>query len=92
LVGLYKAASLYCLDRSIADCWSGELAEEFLNPDPRPTVAELEQVVNPLPLGVVIEYLTSQNQFLRYSSYVGYIPNPENPGRLKYDKAEYVKL
>jgi hypothetical protein len=53
-------------------------------------VVELESAV--YPPGRVIEYLTSQNQFQGCPSYVGYVPDPENPGRLKYDKAEYVKI
>ena len=44
---LYKYAGSYWSDHSSADCWSSELAERFLNLDPRPTITELKQVASP---------------------------------------------
>jgi hypothetical protein len=83
---LYKYAGSYWSDRSIADCWSDELTEKFLNLNPRPTITELGRVAE--PPGLVIEALTSQNQYIHR----GLVPNPEKPGWLKYDKEEYIKI
>jgi hypothetical protein len=70
----------------MADCWSDELTEKFLKLDPRPTIKELERVAE--PLGLVISPLTSQNQYKRR----GLVPDPDNPGWLKYVKENYVKI
>jgi hypothetical protein len=83
---LYKYAGSYWSDHSLADCWSSELAERFLILDPRPTITELKQVAS--PPGLIIEALTSQNQYNRR----GLVPDPEKPGWLKYDKEAYIKI
>lgn len=66
--------------------WPEDLAEKFLNLQPRPTIEELKQVV--YPKGLALAPLDSQNQYrLR-----GYVPDPDKPGWLKYDKEEYYRL
>jgi hypothetical protein len=52
---LYKYAGDFWSDYSIANCWSGELTEEFLSLDPLPTIKDLERVV--CPPGLVIKSL-----------------------------------
>ena len=83
---LYKYAGSYWSDHSIADCWSDELIEKFLNLNPPPTITELGRVAE--PPGLVIRPLTSQNQYKRR----GLVPDPEKPGWLKYDKEKYIEI
>jgi hypothetical protein len=82
---LYDFAGYYWGDLSIAHCWSSELTETFLDLNPRPTVTELAQVVY-LP-GAVITF-NSQDQY----RHRGYIPDPERPGWMIYNKEEYIKI
>jgi hypothetical protein len=71
-------------EKNIEDfSWPQKLTEEFLNLDPSPTVPELQQVLISAKLG-----LNSQNQYgQRYR-----VPDPDKPGRFKYDKKEWVRL
>ena len=83
---LYKYAGDFWSDYSIANCWSGELTEEFLSLDPRPTIKDLEGVVC-LP-GLVIKSLGLQYKH----AHAGYVPDPDKPGWLKYDEEKYIKI
>jgi hypothetical protein len=83
---LYKNAGFYWGDSSIADCWSDERTEKFLDLNSPPTITELGRVAE--PPGLVIRPLTSQNQYIRR----GLVPDPEKPGWLKYDKEAYIKI
>jgi hypothetical protein len=83
---LYKNASFYWGDSSIADCWSDELTEKFLDLNPPPTITELERVAE--PPGLVLRPLTSQNQYKDR----GLVPDPKKPGWLKYDKEKYIEI
>ena len=77
---LYECAPLYS---GINIDWPNGLCEKFLDIKPRPTIEELEQVLYP-PGGL---WLTSQNQFTRR----GVVPDPDRPGRMIYNKEEYLK-
>jgi hypothetical protein len=77
---LYECAPLYC---GINIDWPNGLCEKFLDIKPRPTIEELEQVLYP-PGGL---WLTSQNQF----THRGFVPDPDRPGRMIYNKEEYLK-
>ncbi len=77
---LYEYAPLYC---GITIHWPDGLCEKFLGIKPRPTIEELEQVLYP-PGGL---WLTSQNQF----THIGYVPDPDRPGWMKYDKEGYLE-
>ncbi len=70
-------------DPSLADCWDSELAEEFLNLNPRPTIAELKHALYGPD---VILRLNSQNTARQY------IPDLERPGHIKYDDKERIKF
>jgi hypothetical protein len=83
---LYKNAGFYWGDSSIADCWSDEIIEKFLNLNPPPTITELGRIAE--PPGLVKRPLTSQNQYKRR----GLVPDPEKPAWLKYDKEKYIKI
>jgi predicted nucleic-acid-binding Zn-ribbon protein len=83
---LYNYAVDFWSDYSIANCWSGELTEEFLSLDPRPTIKDLERVV--CPPGLVIKSLGSQYRH----AHAGYVPDPDKPGWLKYDEEKYIKI
>jgi hypothetical protein len=80
---LYEYASFFSSDKIH---WSEDLAEKFLNLSPRPTIVELKQVVYPRDLA--LKPLDSQNQY----SNRNFVPDPDKPGWVKYDKEEYVKL
>jgi len=80
---LYEYASFYSGDEIH---WSADLAERFLNLNPRPTIAELKRAVYPKDLP--LKPLDSQNQYSKRN----FVPNPDKPGWLKYDEKEYVKL
>lgn len=82
---LYDNSSLYWSDPLIRNFWDNGLADKFLRLSPRPTIAELKKVID-IP-GLKIG-LTSQNQRRRR----GYIPDPQKPGWLKYDRKEYIKI
>lgn len=66
--------------------WPAGLTEKFLNLKPRPTIRELRRVI--YPPGLVIRPLNSQNEYTSR----GYVPDPDKPGWLKYDKEEYIKI
>jgi hypothetical protein len=66
--------------------WPAGLTEKFLNLKPRPTIRDLRRVI--YPPGLVIRPLNSQNEYTSR----GYVPDPDKPGWLKYDKEEYIKI
>jgi hypothetical protein len=75
---MYLFLGGYYSDSPLLDCWSDKLVHEFLNLNPRPTVAELERVV----------YMAE----LREGEYTGYVLDKETVGRPNNNKAEYVDL
>ena len=81
---LYEYSSSYWNMPSVADYWNSGLSDKFLNLNPRPSVAELRQVI--YPPGLVIG-LTSQNQ----NTWRGYVPDQQKPGGMKYDEKEYLR-
>jgi hypothetical protein len=81
---LYEYSSTYWDTPSVADYWNSGLADRFLNLNPRPSIAELRQVIH--PPGLVIG-LTSQNQ----NTWRGYVPDQQKPGGMKYDEKEYLR-
>jgi hypothetical protein len=66
--------------------WPNGLIEKFLNLKPRPTILELNQVID--PKGLVLRPLDSQNQFNRF----GYVPDPTDPEMYFYDPRKYARL
>ena len=64
---LYDYPSFYSGDKIY---WSTDLAEKFLSLSPRPTMAELKQVV--YPSNTALRPLDSQNQY----SHRNYVTNP----------------
>jgi hypothetical protein len=76
---IYEYQSFYWSDKIY---WPEGLTQQFLNLDPRPTIAELERVLH-----APVLRLDSQNQYTRR----GYVPYPSKP-RVEYDKEEYIKL
>jgi hypothetical protein len=81
---LYEYSSLKWSNPSIADFWNNDISEKFLRLNPRPTIAELRRVVYTPGLKIG---LTSQNYHRRR----GYVPDPQKPGWLKYDRKEYIE-
>ena len=81
---LYEYSSTYWDTPSIAGFWNSGLADRFLSLNPRPSVAELRQVIYPSGLVIV---LNSQNQ----NTWRGYVPDPQKPGGMKYDEKEYLR-
>lgn len=69
---------------SIADSWNNELVEEFLNLNPRPTAEELMVVVH----GEKIGFNSPTNQCKQK----GYVQDPENLRKTKYDKDEFLRI
>lgn len=70
--------------------WPADLSDKFLNIEPRPTIQELKRVIyDTSPL----ERFNNGSDVLKHR---GYIPNPDKPGWLKYDRSkrhqEYKKL
>jgi hypothetical protein len=51
--------------------------------NPRPTIQELKSVLYPKD---EFRQLTTRNQSIRK----GHVPDPDNPGNLKYDRKAYV--
>jgi integrase len=90
LKNFYEGASYYWghdggPDVSIQDSWNLNVVQEFLYLTPRPTLTELIQVFR-LPKSVIS--VDSLKKFrLR-----GYVPDPEKPGWLKYNKEAYIEL
>lgn len=79
----YLGASVTWLNRSMENCWNSELAEKFLSLNPRPTVAELRLVLQGSRIG-----FNSKDPYKAQ----GYIPDPQNPGKRKYDTIEYQRI
>lgn len=82
---LYENSSLFWSDPLIKDFWDNDLSDKFLRVSPRPTIAELKKVIDIPGLKIA---LTSQNQRRRR----GYVPDPQKPGWLIYDRKKYIKI
>jgi hypothetical protein len=65
--------------------WDDKLVEQFLNLSPRPSTSELEDIFNGPEFAIDVD---SQRKFRSR----GFVPNPEKPGWLKYDKDAYWEL
>ena len=80
---LYDNVSFYSYWSTVIE-WPKGLCEKFLKINPRPTIGELRQVL--FPIGGL--WLTSQNQ----DTGRGFVPDPDRPGWMKYDREEYLKI
>ncbi|MGH9974733.1 MAG: hypothetical protein ACRD8Z_02710 [Nitrososphaeraceae archaeon] len=76
----YLGARVTWLNRSMENCWDSELAEKFLNLNPLPTVEELSLVLQGSRIG-----FNSRDPYKAQ----GFVPDPQNPRKLKYDTNEY---
>jgi hypothetical protein len=88
LKGFYERASWYWSspDKNRLDfAWDDKLVEQFLSVNPRPTITELREVFNPPEFVISVD--SQRKHRLR-----GYVPDPEKPGWLKYDREAYIKL
>jgi hypothetical protein len=88
---LYKYENRYLRlpeEQDLVIDWPDGLCERFLNLNPRPTKLELEDVIYSSPLGRFNNGSDVHESKRKYS----YIPDPDNPGYLKYDKKRYRKL
>ncbi len=65
--------------------WDEKLVEQFLNLSPRPSTSELEDIFNGPEFAIDVD---SKRKFRSR----GFVPNPEKPGWLKYDKEAYKEL
>ena len=65
--------------------WDDKLVDEFLNVSPRQSVTELIQVFASRDFIISVD---SQRIFRNR----GYVPHPEKPGWLKYDREAYLEL
>lgn len=65
--------------------WDEKLVEQFLNLSPRPSTSELEDIFNGPEFAIDVD---SQRKFRSR----GFVPNPDKPGWLKYDKDAYLEL
>jgi len=79
----YERATLTWLNLAMANCWDNELAEKFLNLNPRPTIEELRLVLQGSRIG-----FNSKDPFRAQ----GYVPDPQNPGKRKKDTKEYQRI
>jgi hypothetical protein len=79
----YEDASVTWLNPLIANYWDSELAEKFLNLNPRPTVEQLRLILQWCRIG-----FNSKNPYKAQ----GFVPDPQNPRRMKYDKDEYLRI
>jgi hypothetical protein len=66
----YEGASFTWLSPFIQNCWDSELAEKFLNLNPRPTIEELRLVLK----GSRIRF-----NFKDPYKAQGFVPDPQNP-------------
>lgn len=73
------------VDDSLKFVWNEQLTEQFLNLVPRPTTEELVNVIMPQGVGGTKSSDIFDKDF-------GYVPNPDEPGWLKYDAEEYRKI
>jgi hypothetical protein len=78
----YLSASVTWLDLAMKSCWDNELADKFLNLNPRPTVAELRLVLQGSRIGI---YSKDPYRGQRY------VPDSQNPGKRNYDTKEYQR-
>jgi hypothetical protein len=65
--------------------WDADLVEKFLKLSPRPSIAELRSAFDPP------EFVINLDSRYRNKD-KGYVPFPEKPGKLKYDREAYIKL
>ena len=65
--------------------WDEKLVEQFLNLSLRPSTSELDDIFNGPEFAIDVD---SQRKFRSR----GFVPNPEKPGWLKYDREAYIKL
>ena len=79
----YEGAYLTWLSPLIKNCWDSELVERFLALNPRPSVEELHLVLQGSRIG-----FNSKNPYVRQ----GFIPDPQNPRKMKYDKDKYRQI
>jgi hypothetical protein len=79
----YLGASVTWSNDSMENCWDSELAEKFLNLNPRPTVEELRLVLQGSRIG-----FNSKDPYRAQ----GDVPDPQNPGKQKYDTKEYRRI
>ncbi|MGH9976836.1 MAG: hypothetical protein ACRD8Z_13535 [Nitrososphaeraceae archaeon] len=79
----YANARVTWLNRSMENCWDGELAEKFLDLNPRPTVEELRLVLQGSRIG-----FNSKDSYKAQ----GLVPDPLHPGKLKYNTKEYQRI
>ena len=79
---LYEYTGFY---GSIEIDWPKWLCERFLNINPRPTIEESKSSIISTREP---KMLTSQNQ----DTHRGFVPDPDRPGWMKYDKEEYLKI
>jgi hypothetical protein len=79
----YLCASVTWSNLAMENCWDNELAEKFLNLNPRSTVAELRLVLYGSRIGF---------NFKDPYRAQGYVPNPQNPEKWKYDTDEIKGL
>jgi hypothetical protein len=71
------------MNASIKNYWNNELVEKFLNLNPRPTVEQLRLILHGSRIG-----FNSRNPYKAQ----GFVPDPQNPSRMKYDKDEYLRI
>jgi hypothetical protein len=79
----YEGASFTWLSPFIQNCWDSELAEKFLNLNPRPTIEELRLVLK----GSRIRF-----NFKDPYKAQGFVPDPQNPRKMRYDTDEYQRI
>jgi hypothetical protein len=79
----YLNASTTWMNASIKNYWNNELVEKFLNLNPRPTVEQLRLILHGSRIG-----FNSRNPYKAQ----GFVPDPQNPSRMKYDKDEYLRI
>jgi hypothetical protein len=79
----YLGASVIWLNPAMENCWDSELAEKFLNLNPRPTIEELRLVLQGSRIG-----FNSKDPYRAQ----GYVPDPQNPRKRKYDTKEYQRI
>jgi hypothetical protein len=82
---LYEGDTLHyrLTDRKWSIDWPYDLSEKFLNMKPKPTIKELQRVIYSSPVG---RYNNGSSVYKSRNK----IPDPDNPGYLKYDYSHWV--
>lgn len=65
--------------------WDDKVVEQFLNLSPRPSMSQLVEVFDGR------EFIIDVDSRRKFRSR-GFVPNPDKPGWLKYDKDAYLEL